>query len=234
MAFRVRDVHQADAPVLEPGAQPMDMPTECIELRLPAIRDNGGAPLQRIGRFGDGESIDDIGCRFPTGVERHLAAHGLRTLDHLTHNVYRERVAFWRHSYARIFNVRELRDFDIQGEDTGLRCDDLLSSVERLPTASVPLMVEPSDTSDGMLQERLPGHGEPVQELRSRGFSLDGKPGDGTPRLRLQVFSQPLLRPVFFECVQHEDDEGFGAGDFKTPFASLERDPIRHGSLQTC
>ena len=82
-----------------------------------------------------------------------------------------------------------------------------------------------------MLAERLPGHGLPAGELQSRGILLDGSTAGGSPRLLLQIFSQPLLGPVFFEFIERRADQGFGEGNFKALFESLERDQIRRGAL---
>ena len=84
-----------------------------------------------------------------------------------------------------------------------------------------------------MLEERLPGHGEPVAELQTRGILLDGTTEGGKPRLLLQIFSQTLLGPVFFEFIQRKGDDGFGEGNFKALFESIERDQIRRGVLGT-
>ena len=120
LAFRVQDAHKAYARALELGAQPMDMPTGPMELRLPAIKGIGGAPLYLIDRFGDGKSIYDIDFEWIDGVDRHPAGHGFTIIDHLTHNVYRGRMSYWAAFYERIFNFREMRYFDIKGEYTGL------------------------------------------------------------------------------------------------------------------
>jgi 4-hydroxyphenylpyruvate dioxygenase len=93
-------------------------------------------------------------------------------------------------------------------------------------------MSAPNDVYYEMLAERLPGHGEPVDALRTRGILLDGSTSGGDKRLLLQIFSQPLLGPVFFEFIQRKADEGFGEGNFKALFQSLERDQIRRGTLQ--
>ncbi|MDO4440669.1 MAG: 4-hydroxyphenylpyruvate dioxygenase, partial [Moraxella sp.] len=92
----------------------------------------------------------------------------------------------------------------------------------------------PKDTYYEMLEERLPGHGEPVAELQARGILLDGTTEDGTPRLLLQIFSETLMGPVFFEFIQRKGDyaQGFGEGNFKALFESLERDQIRRGVLE--
>jgi len=277
MAFRVKDSHKAYARALEQGAQPIDIPPGPMELRLPAIRGIGGAPLYLIDRFEDGKSIYDIDFEFLPGVERHPKGHGFKIIDHLTHNVYKGRMAFWGAFYERIFNFREIRYFDIKGEYTGLTSramtapdgliriplneesgktggqieeflmqfngegiqhialltDDLLASVDALQMAGIPLMTAPNDVYYEMLQERMPGHGEPTHELQARGILLDGSTTNGEKRLLLQIFSETLLGPVFFEFIQRKADEGFGEGNFKALFESMERDQVRRGVITT-
>ncbi|MET0509930.1 MAG: 4-hydroxyphenylpyruvate dioxygenase, partial [Burkholderiaceae bacterium] len=80
---------------------------------------------------------------------------------------------------------------------------------------------------------RLPGHGQPVAELKARGILLDGTTQGDNPRLLLQIFSQTVLGPVFFEFIQRKGDDGFGEGNFKALFQSIERDQIRRGVLTT-
>ena len=279
MAFRVKDAHLAYNRALELGAQPIEIPTGPMELRLPAIKGIGGAPLYLIDRFEDGKSIYDIDFVFLEGVDRHPPGHGLKLIDHLTHNVYRGRMAFWANFYEKLFSFLEIRFFDIKGEYTGLTskalsapdgkiriplneesrqgggqieeylmkfngegiqhialiCDDLPATVDRLALAGVPLMSAPSDSYYEMLDGRLPGHGQPISELQTRGILLDGSTegiaqGD-RPRLLLQIFSQTQLGPVFFEFIQRKGDEGFGEGNFKALFESLERDQIERGAL---
>ncbi|WP_119154078.1 4-hydroxyphenylpyruvate dioxygenase [Caldimonas tepidiphila] len=276
LAFRVRDSHKAYARALELGAQPVEIPTGPMELRLPAIKGIGGAPLYLIDRFEDGKSIYDIDFEFLPGVERHPVGHGFKVVDHLTHNVYRGRMKYWADFYERIFNFREIRYFDIQGEYTGLTSkamtapdgqiriplneeskkgsgqieeflmqfngegiqhialltDDLIASVDRLQMAGIPVMTAPNDVYYEMLQERLPGHGENVNELKARGILLDGSTEGGGKRLLLQIFSQALLGPVFFEFIQRKGDDGFGEGNFKALFESMERDQLRRGVLR--
>jgi 4-hydroxyphenylpyruvate dioxygenase len=277
LAFRVRDSHQAYDRALELGAQPLDMPTGPMELRLPAIKGIGGAPLYLIDRFEDGKSIYDIDFEFLDGVDRHPVGHGLKLVDHLTHNVYRGRMAFWADFYEKLFNFREIRYFDIQGEYTGLTSkaltapdgqiriplneesskgagqieeflmkfngegiqhialltDDILGTIDKLSLAGVPLMTAPNEIYYEMLEQRVPGHGEPVAELQTRGILLDGTTEGGKPRLLLQIFSQTVLGPVFFEFIQRKGDDGFGEGNFKALFQSIERDQVRRGVLQT-
>jgi len=276
LAFRVKDSHQAYARALELGAQPVDIPTGPMELRLPAIKGIGGAPLYLIDRFEDGRSIYDIDFEFLPGIERHPKGHGLKIVDHLTHNVYRGRMAYWAGFYEKLFNFREIRYFDIKGEHTGLTSkamsapdgkiriplneeagkgstgqieeflmqfngegiqhvallsDNLFETMDKLAMAGVPLMSAPNDVYYEMLEERLPGHGQPVAELQTRGILLDGTTQGGRPRLLLQIFTQTMLGPVFFEFIQRKGDDGFGEGNFKALFQSIERDQIRRGVL---
>lgn len=276
LAFRVKDAHKAYARALELGAQPIEVPVGPMELRLPAIKGIGGAPLYLIDRFEDGKSIYDIDFEFIDGANRQPEGHGLHVIDHLTHNVYRGRMAFWAGFYERIFNFREIRYFDIKGEYTGLtsramsapdgliriplneeaskstgqieeflmqfngegiqhialRTENLFSSVDALRRAGVPLMKAPNDIYYEMLEERLPGHGQPVGDLKLRGILLDGTTSAGAaPRLLLQIFSGQVLGPVFFEFIERRADDGFGEGNFKALFESLERDQIRRGTL---
>jgi len=245
-------------------------------LRLPAIKGIGGAPIYLIDRFEEGKSIYDIDFEFIAGVDRHPKGAGLKLIDHLTHNVYRGRMAHWAAFYERLFNFREIRFFDIKGEYTGLTSkamtapdgkiriplneessrgagqieeflmqfngegiqhiallsDDLPATLDALRRSGVPLMTAPPATYYEMLDGRLPGHGEPVGELQSRGILLDGSTDGGRQRLLLQIFTQTQLGPVFFEFIQRKGDDGFGEGNFKALFESIERDQLRRGVLQ--
>jgi 4-hydroxyphenylpyruvate dioxygenase len=275
MAFRVRNSQQAYKRALELGAQPVEIATGPMELRLPAIRGIGGAPLYLIDRFGEGTSIYDIDFEFLEGVERHPVGAGLQLIDHLTHNVYRGRMAYWAHFYETLFNFREIRYFDIKGEYTGLTskamtapdgmiriplneesskgagqieeflmqfngegiqhvafiCDDLIKTWDALKALGMRFMSAPPATYYEMLQGRLPDHGEPEAQLQVRGILLDGTSADGSRRLLLQIFSETLLGPVFFEFIQRKGDDGFGEGNFKALFESIERDQVRRGVL---
>jgi 4-hydroxyphenylpyruvate dioxygenase len=276
MAFRVADSHQAYELALKKGAQPIDIPTGPMELRLPAIKGIGGAPLYLIDRYEVGKSIYDIDFEFFEGVDRRPEGCGFTEIDHLTHNVYRGRMEFWANFYERLFNFRQIRYFDIKGEYTGLLskamtapdgkiriplneeaskstgqieeflmqyngegiqhialiCDDLIACWDSLKKRGVPFMTPPPDVYYEMLNERLPGHGEPLDELKPRGILLDGTTEDGDPRLLLQIFSETMIGPVFFEFIQRKKDEGFGEGNFTALFESIERDQLNRGVLE--
>ena len=94
-------------------------------------------------------------------------------------------------------------------------------------------MTAPSAKYYSMLDGRLPGHGEAVDQLQSRGILIDGSTAGGRQRLLLQIFSNTLLGPVFFEFIQRKGDDGFGEGNFKALFESIERDQVERGVIQT-
>ena len=285
MAWRVRDAERAYFVAIERGAEPVEIRTGPMELRLPAIRGIGGSIIYLIDRYegnaaGDDLSIYDIDFLYLPGVDRHPVGAGMQVIDHLTHNVYGGRMAHWASFYERIAGFREIRFFDIKGEYTGLTskamtapdgkiriplneegaggggqieeylrayngegiqhiafsCDDLPVAWDKLAALGTPFAPAPPETYYEMLDERLPGHGEPADELKRRGILLDGstEPGpDGSPdpRLLLQIFSQTQIGPLFFEFIQRKKDEGFGEGNFTALFKSIEADQIRRGAL---
>ena len=275
MAFRVKDAHVAYERALELGAQPIDIPTGPMELRLPAIKGIGGAPLYLIDRYTEGNTIYDIDFEFYDGVDRSPEGCGFKVIDHLTHNVYRGRMDYWANYYERFFNFREIRYFDIKGEYTGLlskamsapdgliriplneeaskgvgqieeylmafngegiqhialSCDNLYECYDRLKARGLEFMTAPPGSYYEMLEERLPGHGEPVSELQTRGILLDGSTENDDPRLLLQIFSNNMVGPTFFEFIERKKDEGFGEGNFTALFESIERDQIARGII---
>ncbi len=125
-----------------------------------------------------------------------------------------------------------LKEFNGEGiQHIALICDDLVKAWDRLKEFGVPFMTAPPETYYEMLPERLPDHGEPVEELKARGILLDGTTEGGQPRLLLQIFAEAQVGPVFFEFIQRKGDEGFGEGNFKALFESMERDQIKRGTL---
>ena len=280
MGFRVKDAAKAYDHLIAKGAEPVANEPGPMELRIPAIRGIGGAIVYLIDRYADkGQedlSIYDIDFKFLPGVERHPEGAGFSHIDHLTHNVYNGRMAYWADYYETLFNFREIRFFDIKGEYTGLTskaltapdgkiriplneegdggkgqieeflkefngegiqhialiCDDLVKAWDRLKDFGVPFMTAPPATYYEMLEGRLPDHGEPVDELQARGILLDGTTEGGQPRLLLQIFAEAQVGPVFFEFIQRKGDEGFGEGNFKALFESMERDQIKRGVLE--
>jgi len=125
-----------------------------------------------------------------------------------------------------------LADFNGEGiQHIAFITDDLVSTWDKLHDLGAKFMTAPPETYYEMLPERLPNHGEPTEELKKRGILLDGNTKDGEKRLLLQIFSENMIGPVFFEFIQRKDDDGFGEGNFKALFESIERDQIKRGVL---
>src|SRR6185436_18751522 len=162
LAFRVRDSHKAYERALALGAQPVDLPPGPMELKLPAIKGIGGMPIYLIDRYGDGTSIYDIDFKFAEGVDRHPMGHGLRLIDHLTHNVYRGRMAYWAGWYEKIFNFRELRYFDIKGEYTGLTSKAMTAPDGKI---RIPLNEEASKSTGQIEEFLMKFNGEGIQHI---------------------------------------------------------------------
>ena len=279
MAFRVKDAKKAYDHLLEHGAEPVDVETGPMELRIPAIRGIGNSLIYLVDRYGDGMSIYDIDFEYLPGVDKHPKGAGFKVIDHLTHNVYGGRMKYWADFYEKLFNFREIRYFDIEGKLTGLRSkamtspcgkiripinessddksqieeflqdyhgegvqhialstDDIYATVEELRQADVTFLDTP-DTYYQLLDARLPGHGEDVARMKKNRILLDGTPETSTPESNrglylLQIFTDTVIGPIFFEIIQRKGDEGFGEGNFQALFDSIERDQIQRGVLE--
>ena len=88
-------------------------------------------------------------------------------------------------------------------------------------------LLDTPDTYYELVDRRIPGHGLDVAVLRERRILVDGQAG----ALLLQIFSENQLGPIFFEFIQRKGDQGFGEGNFKALFESMELDQMRRGVL---
>jgi 4-hydroxyphenylpyruvate dioxygenase len=111
-----------------------------------------------------------------------------------------------------------------------LATDDIHATVDKLKGRKVKFLDTP-DTYYELLDKRLPGHGENVAKLRKNRILLDGAPTKNGGLL-LQIFTETVIGPIFFEIIQRKGDEGFGEGNFKALFESMELDQIRRGVLR--
>ncbi len=111
-----------------------------------------------------------------------------------------------------------------------LGTDDIYASVEDLRGRGVPFQDTP-DTYYDKADERVPGHGEDLERLRKNSILIDGAPTQGQGLL-LQIFTQDAIGPIFYEIIQRKGNEGFGEGNFKALFESIEEDQIRRGVLK--
>jgi 4-hydroxyphenylpyruvate dioxygenase len=107
---------------------------------------------------------------------------------------------------------------------------DIYGTVDLLGKAGVAFQDTPETYYEG-LDKRLPGHGEPLAELKARRILIDGAPTKGGGIL-LQIFTKTVIGPIFFEIIQRKGDEGFGEGNFRALFESIELDQIRRGVLK--
>ena len=105
---------------------------------------------------------------------------------------------------------------------------DIYATVDALRAGGVELLDTP-DTYYELVDKRLPDHGEPLEELRKRRILVDGAPGGGK---LLQIFTKTMIGPIFFEIIQRKGDEGFGEGNFRALFESMELDQVRRGVLK--
>ena len=274
MAFRVRDAAKALRLALERGATPVDNAVGPMELNVPAIAGIGGSCLYLVDRYGAQEiyDVDFVPIPIAEGTTHVGDFVGLSYIDHLTHNVHRGNMRTWVEFYERVFNFREIRYFDIEGQLTGLfskamtspdgkiriplnesqdedsqieeflreykgegiqhialGTDDIYATVDRLRARGVVLQ-ETSDTYYEAIDERVPGHREDIARLRNLRILIDGAPMEGQGLL-LQIFTRNVIGPCFFEIIQRKGNEGFGEGNFKALFESLELDQIRRGVL---
>jgi 4-hydroxyphenylpyruvate dioxygenase len=112
--------------------------------------------------------------------------------------------------------------------------EDIFATVAALRAAGVPFMPAPPATYYEMIPDRLPAHGESIEKLQALGILMDGEATLGTdrPKLLLQIFTGNLVGPIFFEIIQRKGDEGFGEGNFRALFESIEADQVRRGVLK--
>ena len=282
IAFRVADAKAAYERALSLGAWGYAQSAGPGELNIPAIKGIGDSIIYFIDRWRgkNGAQTGDIGnigffdVDFEPlpGATLNPVGHGLTYIDHLTHNVHRGRMDEWAGFYERLFNFREVRYFDIEGQATGVKSKamtspcgkiripineegnekagqiqeyldryqgegiqhiamgstNLYDTVDALELSGVKLL-NTSDTYYELLDKRIPGHGENLEALKSRNILVDGKPGE----LLLQIFSENQLGPIFFEFIQRKGNEGFGEGNFKALFETMELDQIRRGTLES-
>ncbi|HVQ77441.1 MAG TPA: 4-hydroxyphenylpyruvate dioxygenase [Candidatus Binatia bacterium] len=281
IAFRVQDAKSAYERAVSLGAWGYAGTAGPGELNIPAIKGIGDSLIYLIDRWrGKGGKTSgeignigfyDVDFEPLPGAELDFAGHGLTYIDHLTHNVHKGRMKEWADFYERLFNFREIRYFDIEGQVTGVRSKamtspcgkiripineegtekagqiqeyldryhgegiqhvalgstDLFWTVDALRARGVKLL-DTVDTYYELIDQRIPGHGESVAELQQRKILVDGKAG----ALLLQIFSENQLGPIFFEFIQRKGDEGFGEGNFKALFESIELDQMRRGVLK--
>ncbi len=270
MAFRVADAQKAYDHAIAQGANPIAQDVAPMELNIPAIEGIGGSRLYLVDRYGESTIYDVDFVKCEDDDDQDIAETGFEFIDHLTHNVYQGRMSYWAEFYEKIFNFRELKFFDIDGQKTGLTSKAMTSpcgkihiplnqskdsksqiveylneyrgegiqhialysnniyrTVDTLKERNVPLQ-DTIDTYYDLIDERIDEHDEDVEELRKRRILIDGSKDDG---ILLQIFTDTVIGPIFFEIIQRKGNNGFGEGNFKALFESIELDQMRRGII---
>ncbi|MEH6470602.1 MAG: 4-hydroxyphenylpyruvate dioxygenase [Halopseudomonas sp.] len=125
-----------------------------------------------------------------------------------------------------------LRDHNGEGiQHIALASDDIYASVEALRARGVDFMDTPDSYFDA-IDARLPGHGEDLERLRRNSILIDGEALDKVDEdLLLQIFTNTVIGPIFFEIIQRKGNQGFGEGNFQALFDSIEQDQLERGVL---
>jgi 4-hydroxyphenylpyruvate dioxygenase len=123
-----------------------------------------------------------------------------------------------------------IREYNGEGiQHLALTTDNIYETVEKLRDRGVKLQ-DTIETYYELVDKRVPGHGEDLERLRRNRILIDGNVGE--EGLLLQIFTENLFGPIFFEIIQRKGNEGFGNGNFQALFESIELDQIRRGVIK--
>ena len=121
-----------------------------------------------------------------------------------------------------------IREYNGEGiQHLALTTDDIYGTIEALRARGVQLQ-DTIETYYELVDTRVPGHGEDLERMRHNRILLDGNQEEG---LLLQIFTENLFGPIFFEIIQRKGNAGFGAGNFQALFESIELDQMRRGAI---
>ncbi len=112
--------------------------------------------------------------------------------------------------------------------------EDIYRSTDLIAERGLAFMPGPPDTYYAKSQQRVTDHQEPIELMKNHGILIDGEGvvDGGTTRILLQIFSKTVIGPIFFEFIQRKGDDGFGEGNFRALFESIEEDQIQRGVLK--
>lgn len=116
--------------------------------------------------------------------------------------------------------------------------ETIYDATDALAANGLKFMPGPPDAYYDMSQTRVNGHSEPIDRMKVHGVLIDGEGvfddhnGDRMTRILLQIFSKTVIGPIFFEFIQRKGDDGFGEGNFRALFESIEREQIQSGELK--
>ena len=122
-----------------------------------------------------------------------------------------------------------IRDYNGEGiQHLAFTTDDIFATVEKLRARGVGLQ-DTIETYYELVDKRVPGHGHDLERLRKNRILIDGNVGE--EGLLLQIFTETMVGPIFFEIIQRKGNEGFGNGNFQALYESIELDQIRRGVI---
>jgi len=127
-----------------------------------------------------------------------------------------------------------LRQYKGEGiQHIAVGTDDIYASTDAIAARGLEFMPGPPDVYYDRSFARVKGHDEPVDRMRRHGILIDGEGvvNGGMTRILLQIFSKTVIGPIFFEFIQRKGDDGFGEGNFRALFESIEQDQIDRGVL---
>ncbi|MFK7869941.1 MAG: 4-hydroxyphenylpyruvate dioxygenase [Roseobacter sp.] len=110
---------------------------------------------------------------------------------------------------------------------------DIFEATDEIAARGLKFMPGPPDAYYDLSKERVIGHQEPVERMKTHGILIDGEGvvDGGETKILLQIFSKTVIGPIFFEFIQRKGDDGFGEGNFKALFESIEQEQIANGEL---
>ncbi|SFP26611.1 4-hydroxyphenylpyruvate dioxygenase [Tranquillimonas alkanivorans] len=110
---------------------------------------------------------------------------------------------------------------------------NIYESLDRIADNGIKFMPKPPETYYDLSYERVVGHDEPKDRMMKHGILIDGEGvlDGGETKILLQIFSRTVIGPIFFEFIERKSDEGFGEGNFKALFESIEQDQIDRGVI---
>jgi len=115
-------------------------------------------------------------------------------------------------------------------QHVALRTNDIEASIDAIARRGIRFLATPATYFEA-IDARLPGHGLDVARLERRGILVDGTT-QGSRRILLQIFTENVIGPIFFELIERRGDLGFGEGNFKALFLAMEQDQVRRGVLR--
>lgn len=107
--------------------------------------------------------------------------------------------------------------------------NNIYDSVTAIRNQGIQFLTVP-DTYYQAVNQRLPAHQEDLERLQQLKILIDGLP-QTNQGLLLQIFTQTVIGPVFFEIIQRKGNDGFGEGNFQALFEAIEMDQAKRGVL---